>query len=104
MVHLLHRNPRIAGTVRLWRTDTWETLSILHEEGGYIETGGLAFFHPKLPILATLGEKNSVIRIWNIEINKLLGGIPQTKSVQYTTAKLVLVGTPASAKPGWAGG
>ena len=44
-----------------------------------------------LPRLATLGEKDTVIRIWDLNMDVLLGQTA-TDSVRYTTAKLVLVG------------
>ena len=50
-------------TVRLWRTNTWEPLAILEESHSTSVTSGLAFHH-SLPILATLGDEDTIIRIW----------------------------------------
>ena len=77
-------------TVRLWRTDTWEAVAVLRETTSEAWIPGLAF-HPHRPCLATLGEKDRVIRIWDLDMDVLLGQTP-TDSVRYTTAKLVLVG------------
>jgi WD40 repeat protein len=53
------------GTVRIWSTNTWEVIAVLKESVSedpnkrYWDPS-LAF-HPKEPILATLGEKDTVI-------------------------------------------
>jgi len=84
--------------VRLWRCDTWEPVAQLPEPfSGYIS--GLAF-HPGLPVLATLGENDKVIRIWDLDVDLLLGSKPSTTSVKYTTAKIVLVGDSGVGKTG----
>ena len=59
---------------------------------------GLAF-HPQLPRLATLGVKDTVIRIWDLDMDLLLGQA-STDSVRYTTAKIVLVGDSGVGKTG----
>jgi small GTP-binding protein len=58
---------------------------------------GIAF-HPHLPILATLGENDTIIRIWELDEDVLLGKAKE--SVNYTTAKLVLVGDSGVGKTG----
>ena len=55
-------------------------------------------FHPHLPILATLGEKDTIIRIWELDEAVLLGQAKE--NVNYTTAKLVLVGNSGVGKTG----
>jgi small GTP-binding protein len=89
------------STVRLWRCDTWETVAILAELSSPEEYfAGLAF-HPSDPtVLATLGEENTVIRIWNLDIDTILANAPQTRSVHYTTAKIALVGDSGVGKTG----
>jgi WD40 repeat protein len=79
------------GTVRLWRTDTWAQVGILPEPASDSVLAGLAF-HPNAPILATLGENDRVIRVWDLDIPMLLGLTPTAPSVYYTNAKVVLVG------------
>jgi small GTP-binding protein len=49
-------------------------------------------------MLATLGEKDTIIRIWELDEAVLLGQAQQ--SVHYTTAKLVLVGDSGVGKTG----
>ena len=55
-------------------------------------------FHPRLPVLATLGEQDTIIRIWELDEALLLGQAQE--SVHYTTAKLVLVGDSGVGKTG----
>src|SRR4029077_2046700 len=61
---------------------------------------------PRLPMLATLGEYDRIIRIWELDEALLLGaslfGSAEGKqqSVHYTTAKLVLLGDAGVGKTG----
>src|SRR5213078_3578089 len=59
-------------------------------------------FHPNVPILATLGEKDQVIRIWNLDVATLLGTLSALPSVHYSNAKVVLVGESGVGKSGLA--
>lgn len=61
------------GTVRFWNCNTWEPVAILEEicDGGFWPPG-LAF-NPKASVLATLGEQDTVIRIWDLDLDVLLG-------------------------------
>ncbi len=87
------------GTVRLWRTDTWECISILYE---YCDNWLASLsFHPTLPILATLGEEEKAIRIWDLDINAILNSYSST-STSYTNAKVVLLGDSGVGKSGLA--
>ncbi len=87
-----------ADSVRLWRCSTWEVIAILDEPvpGRFSSTA----FHPSDPILATLGERDTVIRIWNLDVNTLLDAAPVTPSLRYTNAKVVLVGDSGVGKSG----
>ncbi len=78
-------------TVLLWRCDTWEPVAVLGEPATRYVFPGLAF-HPQAPVLATLGERDRVIRIWDLDYSILLGIEPVTPTVHYTNAKVVLVG------------
>jgi WD40 repeat protein len=84
------------GTVRLWRTDTWENVSILYE---YCERLASLSFHPTLPILATLGEKGTAIRIWDLDVDTILGTHFST-AASYANAKVVLLGDSGVGKSG----
>lgn len=59
------------GTVRLWDTETWQVVGMIDEPSSGSTDAGLAF-HPTLPLLATLGEKDTVVRIWGVDTEVLL--------------------------------
>ena len=85
------------NTVRIWRCGTWGCVAVLKEPGGAGWVSGTAF-HPHLLMLATLGEEDTLIRIWELDEALLLGQAQE--SVHYTTAKLVLVGDSGVGKTG----
>ena len=85
------------NTIRLWRCDTWTCVAVLDEPASLAWPPGLAF-HPRLPLLATLGERDTIIRIWELDEEILLGQTQE--SVHYTTAKLVVVGDSGVGKTG----
>ncbi len=70
---------------------------MLKESSSDVWVTGLAF-HPHRPLLATLGEDDEIIRIWELDETVLLGQAQE--SVHYTTAKLVLVGDSGVGKTG----
>lgn len=89
-------------TTRLWRCDTWMCVAVLAgPTPPYFP--GIAF-HPHLPMLATMGEKDTIIRIWELDEVVLPSASASLnasqKSVHYTTAKLVLVGDSGVGKTG----
>jgi GTPase SAR1 family protein len=57
-------------------------------------------FSPIEPVLATLGEQDTVIRIWDLDFTALLGASPTEKYDQYVNAKVVLVGDTGVGKSG----
>lgn len=85
------------NTVRLWSCDNWACMAVLEEVGANNGTNGLTT-HPRLSLLATLGESDTVVRIWELDEAILFGQAHQ--SVHYTTAKLVLVGDSGVGKTG----
>ncbi len=87
------------GTVRLWRCDTWETIAILSENTSRSWVPG-PVFHPTKPILATLGEKDTIIRLWELDLEILLGEKQVSHSVHYANAKAVLIGDTGVGKTG----
>jgi WD40 repeat protein len=90
------------GTVRLWRTDTWEPVATL-DEPPYPSLQfwhpGLAF-HPRDPVLATLGDKETSVRIWDLDVEALLNQAPAGRLAHYSNAKVVLVGDSGVGKSG----
>lgn len=56
-------------TVRLWRTDSWKSVAILHETSNPI-LGGLAF-HPQQPLLATCNQAENIVHLWRLDYDTL---------------------------------
>ena len=90
-------------TVRLWRCDNWKPIAILDEPASPWGLTGLAF-HPRLADgLATLGEGDGVVRLWELNRKLLMRRDLAPDSVRYATAKIVLVGDAGVGKTclGW---
>ena len=85
------------NTIRLWHCDTWASVAALKEPASSHWPPGIAF-HPHLPVLATLGERDTIIRIWELDEAVLLSQAQE--NAHYTTAKLVLVGDSGVGKTG----
>lgn len=77
------------GTVRLWECDSGRTMAVLQEPSAEDRLGGLAF-HPTEPILATLGEKDRVIRVWRLDYDVLLTRFSEEIRRRYRDAKPIL--------------
>ena len=54
------------GTVRLWSCDHWKEVAALAEPTSEKWPPGVAF-HPRDKVLATLGEGDSMVRVWNLD-------------------------------------
>ncbi|MEO5916694.1 MAG: TIR domain-containing protein [Luteolibacter sp.] len=87
------------GKILVWRTDTWMPVDQFDEPSGGSFESGLAF-HPTEPILATLGEKDSVIRIWELNPIELLSKASPVDGSFYVNAKVLLVGDTSAGKTG----
>ena len=55
------------GTVCFWKTRSWTTHGVLDEPGKSRQCFASVAFHPLEPIIATLGEGDKVVRIWNYD-------------------------------------
>lgn len=86
-------------TVRLWYHDNWQQVAVLAESSASAALSGLAF-HPTRPLLATLGRKNTIIRIWELDFEALAQSVPARATEYYSGAKVVLVGDSAAGKTG----
>ncbi|HEY0170011.1 MAG TPA: hypothetical protein VGB98_03090 [Pyrinomonadaceae bacterium] len=86
-------------TIRLWRCDTWKNVAVIDAWTSTYLRGTLAF-HPREPVLATLGEEDKTILVWELDYDALLGAAPEREDVLYTTAKLTLVGDSGTGKTG----
>lgn len=80
------------NSIRLWRCDKWETVAVIYESTLVeVNPESTIAFSPVAPVLATLGESDSVIRIWDINYELLISRAP-SPSIHYLNAKVVLVG------------
>ena len=98
MVVSLLQSPA-TGTVRIWRCDAWETVAVLDEPTSSYDSFSVAF-HPDSHVLATLGENDMAIRVWNLDIFAFLGTTPLLDTIHYTNTKVVLVGDTGMGKTG----
>lgn len=78
------------GTIRCYRADSYEEVWRLAESFSKQRNAAIAF-HPTESVVATFGEDDTVIRIWEVGA-KRLASIPGSRRVIYTSAKIVLVG------------
>ncbi|HEV3455806.1 MAG TPA: TIR domain-containing protein [Thermoanaerobaculia bacterium] len=86
-------------SVHIWRCDTFETSAVVMEYGADLGFSSLAF-HPLAPVLATLDDDDTAVRIWDLDYDLLFGKPPKTDSIHYTTAKVALVGNSGVGKTG----
>jgi WD40 repeat protein len=83
-------------TIRLWRCDSWEPVTVLREFANLEWSSNMKWssniaFHPSELVLATLGEMDRVIRIWDLD-RVALFSTNSISTIHYTNAKVVLVG------------
>lgn len=90
------------GTVRLWRCDTGENVAVLDEPAAKDWPPSLAF-HPTAPVLATLGERDKVIRIWELDFDVILGAAYKRQDVYTRRRRSRLWAIAARARQVWVG-
>jgi GTPase SAR1 family protein len=88
--------PPSNADVYIWRTDTWEALAVLTDLQGRMHSA----WHPTLPRLATVGQREGDIAVWHLDLKYLFGITDSTKTVHYTNAKVVLIGDSGVGKSG----
>jgi small GTP-binding protein len=81
----------VDGTVRLWRTNDWRTIAILPEDSKITSFGSLSF-HSTRDMLATLGQMDTVVRVWSYDKDLLEHATGDAPAVSYLSAKVALVG------------
>lgn len=87
------------GTIRFWHRDTWQLVGILGERA--TSQAFTSFeFHPRTSALATLGDEDTCIRVWDYDPVQILGSSKVYGAVCYTNAKVVLVGDTGVGKSG----
>jgi WD40 repeat protein len=87
------------SSVLLWSCKTWDLVATYPETNGYLLIASLAF-HPTEPKLATLGKEARKILVLDVEIDAPFRPDSLATSVQYTNAKIVLVGDTGVGKSG----
>jgi WD40 repeat protein/class 3 adenylate cyclase len=87
------------GIIRLWRCKNGKNVAVLNEPSSKYKPPNLAF-HPSAPVLAMPGKEDTVIHIWNLDFDVILGNPSVARGVSYTNAKVVLVGDTGVGKTG----
>ncbi len=83
------------ATVRFWYTGDWRELAVIPEFGQYLS--GLEFQRSQ-PVLATRDDAEKGIRIWRLDSAAMLSTQPVRQSVNYASAKVVVVGDSSTGK------
>lgn len=89
---LLASKSAFDGTIRLWNMFKFSEIACIPEDPASAKAMASLAFHKCAPVLATLGPENAVIRIWDLNLDVLLGVTSGSESIRYTSAKIVLVG------------
>lgn len=71
------------NSVRFWRTDTWELVAKLNEPS-YLSAS--VAFSPRRPTLATLGDQQAEISVWELDFPFLIPPKPERKAKLITWA------------------
>ncbi|WP_309896407.1 metallophosphoesterase [Archangium sp.] len=79
------------GTIRLWRTDTWESVAELEGASTSVPVTGLTF-SPTKHVLASQGPGSFGVRLWELDLATLLRSPAPSQTVHEVSAKVVLVG------------
>jgi small GTP-binding protein len=80
-----------SGSIRLWRTDTWEEVARIEVPVTSGPVSGLRF-SPTKHVLAALGRGSSRVQLWELDIDALLQAQAPSTTVHELIAKVVLVG------------
>ncbi|HZH75534.1 MAG TPA: GTP-binding protein, partial [Archangium sp.] len=79
------------GDIRLWRTDTWESVARLEAASTSVPITGLAF-SPTKHVLASQGPGSFGVLLWELDLATLLRSQAPSQTVHEVSAKVVLVG------------
>lgn len=86
-------------TFRLWDTKSWETIIEVEETTiDEVNPEAKIAFHPSKPILASLGDNDKVVRIWDYSPTVLRKELTSLPSVHFSNAKVVLIGKSGTGK------
>ncbi|MEM9089172.1 MAG: TIR domain-containing protein [Cyanobacteria bacterium P01_F01_bin.53] len=88
------------GYIRIWRCDTWKQVALVSESSSTWSIFSSLSFSPYSSKLASLGENNTIIRIWKISFDLLRNNISTEESIRYTAVKIALLGDTGVGKTG----
>jgi hypothetical protein len=91
------------NSVRVWRCDTWQQVALIHEPSSGRQSPSISF-HPHELLLATLGGKETTIRMWLLDARKMLAvGTSHSESATHQDANEVdrLIGPVAARISVW---
>jgi WD40 repeat protein len=74
------------GTVRFWDCASWRMVAALDEPSAARNLYGGVSFHPRKPLLATLGGQDTQVRLWEVDADRLLAGQPGDEKVAAAAA------------------
>lgn len=86
-------------SIHIWQCDTWKKVAVLMEQSTNYVRSKLSF-HPESLALATSGKKDRELHIWSIDKVKMLSSPVSNSSIQYSNAKVVLLGDSGVGKSG----
>jgi len=78
--------------VSIWSVSNWDQIGQFTEVADQKDAFSGIAFHPREMTLATLGEGDTVIRIWELSPRDLVQSHAISTTVHYASAKIVLVG------------
>jgi WD40 repeat protein len=88
-------------TIRLWNCEDWQLLTVLEETQNSYYIPSVPLFHPsRNDVVATYGENGCALRLWQLDYDVILPRAASTPTINYTTAKLALVGDSGVGKSG----
>ena len=85
-----------AVEISIWRADSLERLVTLPSLNGFRS----AIWHPQLPLVTTMEQREKDITIWRLDLEILQARISTHETAHYANAKVVLVGDSGVGKSG----
>ncbi len=64
------------GTVRFWSSEPWREVAVFAESAAEKSFFGTVAFHPRESLLATSGEGDTVLHLWDVDRDRLSGVLP----------------------------
>jgi GTPase SAR1 family protein len=80
------------GHMFLWRCDSWERIASQKLPARNINTSTLIAFHPHMPLMALPASDGASVDLWEMDHRGLIYPVQDGDSIQYTTARVALVG------------